>query len=174
MPQRQRFLSASRAVLPLLAIALLAGCGSHPTYLLPSGPRPLAFAAKDVPAGYYDKAAGLTGEALMRALHDITAQGQRDLGYDKARDAMFTTVDDPSGSGVIQGVYTGRTISGVKDHASADNQGFTTEHTWPQSLGAWGIAKDDLHAMFPADGHANTLRSNLPFGEVARQMELLP
>lgn len=162
------------AVLPMLAIACLSGCGVQ-TFGYPAlGLRPASFAAQDVPAGYYEKSSGLRGPALMMALHDLSVQGQRDLGYDKARDLMFTSIDDPTGNGGIQCVYTGRTITGVTDHVSAYKQGFTTEHTWPQSLGAWGIAKDDLHAMYPADGHANTLRSTLPFGEVARQVTLLP
>lgn len=40
------------------------------------------------------------------------------------------------------------------------------EHTWPQSLGAKGWAKVDLHHIFPADSKANGIRGNLPFGNV--------
>ena len=41
-----------------------------------------------------------------------------------------------------------------------------TEHTWPQSKGATGAAKSDLHHLFPTDSKANSIRGNHPFGIV--------
>ena len=40
------------------------------------------------------------------------------------------------------------------------------EHTWPQSNGANGIAKSDLHHLFPVDSPTNSIRSSLPFCDV--------
>lgn len=40
------------------------------------------------------------------------------------------------------------------------------EHTWPQSLGAHGIAKSDLHHLFPATSSSNARRGSFPFCDV--------
>ncbi|MBY0452770.1 MAG: endonuclease, partial [Bdellovibrionaceae bacterium] len=41
------------------------------------------------------------------------------------------------------------------------------EHTWPQSLGAHGIAKSDLHHLFPATSSSNARRGSFPFCDVS-------
>jgi endonuclease I len=40
------------------------------------------------------------------------------------------------------------------------------EHTWPQSEGANGFAKSDLHHLFAASSTTNSIRSSLPFCNV--------
>jgi endonuclease I len=40
------------------------------------------------------------------------------------------------------------------------------EHTWPQSEGANGDAKSDLHHLYITDSATNSMRSSLPFCDV--------
>lgn len=90
------------------------------------------------------------------------------LGYDNGRDKMFGEIDNHDDS--VTCVYTGDRI--FVDHNSSDPKGdayalgFNTEHTWPQSLGATGNAKSDLHHLYPTREDANGSRANFPFKDV--------
>ncbi|MFY0573047.1 endonuclease I family protein [Cystobacter fuscus] len=103
---------------------------------------------------------GLKDKALIQALHDASAQ-HKDLGYNQARKIIFTTLDNHDGQ--VTCVYTGREVTTDKIPSAND---MNTEHTWPQSKGATGPAKSDLHHLFPTDSKANSIRSSYPFGEV--------
>ena len=103
---------------------------------------------------------GLKDKALMSALRDAHAK-HKDLGYNQARQVIFTTLDNHDGK--VACVYTGREVTTNKIPNSND---MNTEHTWPQSKGATGAAKSDLHHLFPTDSKANSMRSSYPFGEV--------
>jgi endonuclease I len=75
---------------------------------------------------------------------------------------MFSFVSNQNGR--VQCVYTGAwvTTSGIPD-----SNVMNTEHTWCQSWGADTLpAKSDLNHLFPTMSHANSYRSNYPFGEV--------
>lgn len=108
---------------------------------------------------------GKTGEELLVGLTKLI-QKHKDLGYEKARDIMFADVDDYQNQDTIECVYTGRLGTGIKDRSSAYSKNYNTEHTWPQSKGAEGVAKSDLHHLFPVDCNENSRRSSTPFGEV--------
>lgn len=114
---------------------------------------------------YYDAVLGKTGTDLLAALTARVA-GQRALTYDQARDALYATVADLDSTDRVECVYTGRVASGVTDRASATAARLNTEHLWPQSLGATGIAQADLHHLYPSDVEANGRRGNYPFGVV--------
>lgn len=134
----------------------------------PAGHRVRAAALDDderIPAGYYKNAQGLSGEALLKALHDII-DDQKDLGYDEARDVLFGHVDDAQDRDTVVDVYSGEAKSGIRDRRTAYDRGLNTEHTWPQSLGAEGPAKADLHHLRPSDIKINGSRSSYPYGEV--------
>lgn len=106
---------------------------------------------------------GLTDSALEQALRD-DHQGHVSLGYDRARDEMFSNVDNHDGS--VECVYTGQTIQ-TSSSADAYAQDFNTEHTWPQSRGAENEpAKSDMHHLFPTTATSNTRRSANYFGDV--------
>jgi len=90
------------------------------------------------------------------------------LDYTAAREVMFTILDNHNDS--VTCVYTGYTIY-LNHNASNPNQaayaqGINTEHTWPQSLGATGNAKSDLHHLFPTRVDVNGARGSLPFAEI--------
>lgn len=108
----------------------------------------------------------LNNAALKSALQ-ATHDDHYNLGYDDARDFLFEyEMANVGAVGQIEGVYTGRTAF-VDDRRDAQSQhDYNTEHTWPQSRGASGLAKSDMHHLFIADGPANSRRSNHFFDTV--------
>ncbi len=109
---------------------------------------------------------GLNGYALEQELRSDHGT-HRSVSYERAREAMFSVIDNMGGT--VEGVYTGATIQtmGVPDHTI-----FNTEHTWPRSKGAGsGDAEADLHHLFPTDSRANSRRGNLRFGVVTGPVE---
>lgn len=108
-------------------------------------------------------AANLWGSALKSFLNSQVV-GHTDLGYSGARGQMFGDFDNVNGQ--VQCVYTATwiTTDGIPD-ANIMN----TEHTWPQSMGAEGTARSDLHHLYPTLNQPNAIRGNLPFGEVVNQ-----
>lgn len=154
-----------------LLTLLVAGCGQSPLGAsFAKQAQGQRLTARAVPANYYAAAAGKQGRALLMALHQTVAK-HKDLGYDGARDFMFADVDDLDNDNVVECIYIGRTLQNVTNRSSAykGGSGMNAEHTWPQSKGAEGAAKADLHHLFPSDCKANATRGNFPFGEVARQ-----
>lgn len=146
---------------------LMAGCVAPNGLSVQPKSNVARMTAHEAPAGYYAKAEGLKGEALLASLNRIINK-HSDLGYDRARDLMFGNVDDLDNDDVVVGVYTGKRVSGVINRGTAMQRGnLNAEHTWPQSKGAEGAAKADLHHLFPSDADVNSKRSSFPFGEVA-------
>ncbi len=146
---------------------LLAGCVAPSGLSVQPKSRLTRVSAHEAPAGYYAKAEGQKGAALLRTLSGIVAR-HTDLGYDRARDVMFAEVDDLDQDDVVVGVYDGKRAEGVFNRGTAMDRGnLNAEHTWPQSKGAVGAAKADLHHLFPSEAGINSRRSSFPFGEVA-------
>jgi endonuclease I len=85
----------------------------------------------------------------------------RSLNYREAREFLFSRLDNHSGT--VCSVYVKRCLRtvGIPDHRVMN-----TEHSWPQSRGATGIAKSDLHHLFPSDARVNSRRSSYPYCEV--------
>ncbi|QSQ16017.1 endonuclease [Myxococcus landrumensis] len=104
---------------------------------------------------------GLRDEALLKAVRDSNA-GIKVVSYNDARKHIFTSLDVKD-NGKVECVYTGLETPGGK---IPNNSVMNVEHTWPQSKGATGPAKSDLHHLFPTDSKANSKRSSFPFGEV--------
>lgn len=105
---------------------------------------------------------GLRDAALLAAIKK-SSTGKDVVSYNEARKVIFTDLDVKNGK--VKCVYTGREINGGKIPNSSD---MNTEHTWPQSKGATGDAKSDLHHLFPTDSKANSTRSSYPFGKVEK------
>ncbi|MBZ4421086.1 endonuclease [Myxococcus sp. RHSTA-1-4] len=103
---------------------------------------------------------GLRDAALLKAVKASSAD-KHVVSYNEARRHIFESLDVVNGN--VACVYTGREIRGGKIPKSSD---MNVEHTWPQSKGATGDAKSDLHHLFPTDSKANARRSSFPFGEV--------
>jgi hypothetical protein len=115
-------------------------------------------------AGFWAGTRGLGGDALVAALHELTAD-QDCRSYSAETDFLFTALDKLS-DGTVECVYTGRhTAVGTEKPDATD---MNTEHTWPQSQGAdVEPMKCDLHHLFVTDAAANGARGNLPLSDVS-------
>lgn len=110
---------------------------------------------------------GLTGAELRsRLAQDYKVENS--LGYRKARDYMYSTLDNDNGT--LRGVYSDFAISlnpnSSRPRTEAFDKGINAEHSWPQSKGATGVAKSDLHHLFPTRVDVNSRRGSLPFADI--------
>ncbi len=131
-----------------------------------------------IPAGYYDNAQGLTGQALRSVLHDIidnhSAKPYGDI------DQYFPMTDKKS-NGKVWDIYSYR-FSGAQPYEytygvhecdaglqyNSEGDCFNKEHIWPQSyFNSAAVPRADLHQLYPTDGWVNNKRANFPFGEVS-------
>lgn len=163
-----------RIISSILLGLLLAGCG------VPAGvslaPKQDGASLQGLGAGYYKAAEGKTGTVLLKALNKIVKKHSV-LSYDAARDEMFADIDDPTDADTVTCAYTGRVLTGVHDRQSAYQMGagFSTEHSWPQSMGAKvEPGRSDLHHLFPVDTRINSVRGNAPFGNVKNPLQEFP
>ncbi|WP_240356259.1 MULTISPECIES: endonuclease I family protein [Myxococcus] len=124
------------------------------------GPSKTEAPTPPLPSEGTDPFEGLRDAALLRAIKE-SSSGKHVKSYTEARKLIFGELDVVNGK--VTCVYTGREIQGGKPPKSTD---MNVEHTWPQSKGATGAAKSDLHHLFPTDSKANSKRGNWPFGEV--------
>lgn len=134
---------------------------------------PLSLKAQP-PAGYYDPAAGLYGEALRNALytiiddHTVLANSQLWSAYEVC-DAkpngtvwdMYSDVPDGTPAYVYQ--------FGADQCGTYNEEGdcFNREHSFPQSWFDSSVpASTDLFHLYPTDAWANQKRGNNAYGEV--------
>lgn len=126
------------------------------------------------PAGYYDPAAGLTGEALRTALRDII-DGHTVLANSQLWSA-FSFTDRKSNnkvwdmySDVPDGTPPYEFEFVVDQCGNYDGEGdcFNREHSFPQSwFGGVPGPDTDLFHMYPTDAWVNQKRANWPYGTV--------
>ena len=114
--------------------------------------------------GVYAGLEDLQGDALRARLYAIVTTGYHSISYDEASYQLKHYVDNYNG--YVTGVYTGQKVP-VSQAGSA----FNVEHTWPQSKGAKGEAKSDLHHLYPTNSRANSARGNYPFGIVTDEKQ---
>tara|TARA_R110002096_G_scaffold303080_11_gene498111 strand:+ start:16163 stop:18361 length:2199 start_codon:yes stop_codon:yes gene_type:complete len=105
----------------------------------------------------------LTGTELIDELQaNFSVTNPR--GYNGARDAMYSTIDNKDGK--VTGVYSGYTIT-TNSRGDAYNKGINTEHTWPQGkFDSSEPMRGDIHHLFPTRIDVNGARSNYPFAEI--------
>ncbi|MEZ4888571.1 MAG: endonuclease [Chitinophagales bacterium] len=90
------------------------------------------------------------------------------LSYGECRDVLFKETARYQQDRLVC-IYTGYGIwldPRQDPSTNAYEQGINCEHTWPQSMGAKGQAKSDMHHLFPTREGVNAARSNHPFGEI--------
>ncbi len=112
---------------------------------------------------------GLSGQELLDSLV-ANYKPPFVLSYATARDSMYAYIDNHNDS--VSGVYTGYTI--FVPHGSLHPRNYTNaadpiinaEHTWPRNKGATGMAKRDLHHLFPTNANANSARASFRFDEI--------
>lgn len=99
---------------------------------------------------------------IVQSIQLKTRSEHRPLTYKLANEILFTKLDNKNG--IVCSVYK-------KDLCLAtvivpSPKIMNIEHTWPQSEGANGDAKSDLHHIFVSDSPTNSIRSSLPFCDV--------
>lgn len=142
----------------------------------------LSFASlfAQIPTGYYDGAAGLTGASLKTKLSSIISAGAKDNGYDGLYNGYPTTDSDHfyENDGSVLDMYSENPTSadpynfqqGVKKCGNYSSEGdcYNREHVIPQSLfNSANPMVSDIHFIRPTDGKVNGMRSNNPFGTVS-------
>lgn len=129
----------------------------------------------DIPPGYYDNAAGLYGDALKVALHNII-KNHTSIDYAGLWTAYTTTDVKPNGK--VWDIYSdipGGTppyeYTFVTDQCGSYTQEgdcYNREHTFASSwFNDATPMYSDLFHIYPTDGYVNNRRSNYPFGDVS-------
>lgn len=96
------------------------------------------------------------------------------LSYNEARDKLYAIIYNVNDS--LECVYTGYKIyvpynsSDPRTYTNAASPIINCEHTWPQSKGAVGNAKSDMHHLFATNGDANAARGSFPFNDINDQL----
>ncbi|MBK8079258.1 MAG: endonuclease [Saprospiraceae bacterium] len=113
---------------------------------------------------------GLEGQELLDSLVK-TYKSFSLLPYSPCRDTLFANIDAKNDS--LECIYTGmkRFIPAGVDPTDAvllngQPNGINTEHSYPQSKGASGYGRSDMHILYPSRVKTNSTRVNNPFGEI--------
>jgi len=130
--------------------------------------------ASQPPAGYYDTAEGLNGQALKTALNTIIKNHQP-LAYSALWQAFYQTdrkpndkvwdmySDIPGGTPAYEYTF----FVNQCGNYNAEGQCYNREHSWPASwFNNLQPMYTDLFHIVPTDGYVNNRRGNFPFGEV--------
>ena len=127
------------------------------------------------PAGYYNAAAGLSGENLRIALHNIISNGHQTLSYGDLMGYYQTTDVRPNGkvwdmySDIPGGTppYLFTFVTDQCGNYNSEGDCYNREHSVPASWFNDDLPMyADLFHVVPTDGWVNNKRSNYPFGEV--------
>lgn len=125
---------------------------------------------------------GLSGAKLLDALSAISARGHKEHPYREASDFIFSKADQVVINGVkgVIDAYSGIFVPGTSKEGGdypepgdpngdgfPDKAGMNIEHTWPQSLFQKALPmRSDVHHLMATFMHPNSIRGNIPFGEV--------
>lgn len=122
-----------------------------------------------IPAGYYSTAAGLTGNDLKAALHNII-DNHTPLSYTETTTVLKKLDQDTLNSSNVTCIYTGWSIS--KSLYAIGNDGWNKEHVWARSHGGFEDNPPegtDLFNLRPCDVSVNTFKSDRDFDEGTTQ-----
>jgi len=138
----------------------------------------LVITKAQIPAGYYDPAAGKTGAALKTTLYNII-KGHTEVTYTPGVWNAFYTTDKKS-NGKVWDMYSdipGGTPPyeyelGIDQNTgstpSSENSTYNREHSFPKSwFGDKPPMNVDLFHIYPTDTYVNGKRSNYPYGPVS-------
>lgn len=120
------------------------------------------------PAGYYNSANGLSGNALQSALRNII-DDHTVISYKGLWTAFRTT--DVRADGKVWDMYSAYNWTFTTNQCgnyNSEGDCYNREHSWPKSwFGDQAPMNSDLFHLYPVDGYVNGKRSNYPFGEVS-------
>lgn len=112
----------------------------------------------------------LSGQRLLDSLV-VRYKTYALMSYSDCRDTLFSKIDMVNDS--LECIYTGmkRYLPPGEDPTTAvllngQPNGINTEHAYPQSKGASGYGRSDLHHLYPTRIKANTDRMSNPMGEI--------
>jgi hypothetical protein len=100
-----------------------------------------------------------------------TFKVSKTLEYGQARDTLYAKIDLVSDS--LECIYSGWKIyispgsDPTQAAFSGPGGGINAEHAYPQSKGATGIAKSDMHILYPSRVIVNSSRLSNPLLEIA-------
>lgn len=123
-----------------------------------------------IPSGYYNSAAGLSGSSLKTALYNIV-KNHTVVSYTNLWSAYYDT--DARADGKVWDIYTTCSFTFGTDQdagtgGTAECQKYNREHTMPQSyFNEDAPMVSDLFHVYPTDKFINGERGNLPYGEVS-------
>lgn len=93
------------------------------------------------------------------------------LNYDMARDTLFAKIDAVGDS--LECIYSGHRLYLPPDQDPTQAvflngipNGINTEHAYPQSKGASGLGRSDMHHLYPTRIRVNSDRMSNPLGEI--------
>lgn len=128
-----------------------------------------------IPPGYYNSAAGLTGSSLEMALHNII-KNHTSVSYaslwthfqatDKKTNGKVWDIysDVPSGTPPYEFTF----VSDQCGNYAGEGDCYNREHSWPQSwFNSATTPSSDLFHIYPTDGYVNNRRGNYPYGDVS-------
>jgi deoxyribonuclease-1 len=101
-------------------------------------------------------------EEIKLELHHKMLTDHQPITYKDANLILFTKLDNHNG--FVCSVYSPGDC--LQTDIVPSPKLMNIEHTWPQSNGANGDAKSDLHHLFITSSSTNSIRSSLPFCEV--------
>ncbi len=120
---------------------------------------------------FSDISDGLSGQALVLALHDKLEADHESLSFAALYNAYEIVDGDRDGCAGIFDFYSTKCWQPGEACGNYTKEGdcFNREHSWPKSW--WGGATgpdqhDDLITVIPADGYVNNSRGQLPLGIV--------
>lgn len=132
-----------------------------------------------IPTGYYDGTAGLSGAALKTKLSQIITSGHQTKSYDNLYNGYPSTDSDNyyEKDGSVLDIYSENPSGadpyvyqhGVKKCGNYNTEGdcYNREHIFPQGyFNSASPMVSDIHHIVPTDGKVNGYRSNFPFGKV--------
>lgn len=120
-----------------------------------------------VPANYYDRAAGKKGFELKTALWEII-KGHTQVSYDRLPTVYADADTRPDGT--VYDMYSVKqnyTLDDMNAGNSAEGKGLNKEHSFPKSWFGGKVSPmySDAFHVVPTDAYINNMRSNLPYGE---------
>lgn len=142
-----------------------------------------SFILAQIPTGYYDGTAGLSGSTLKTKLSSIITNGHQDKGYDGLWTAYYTTDRDNyyEKDNTLLDMYSEKPASadnysfnlgsnqcGIGGSYNSEGDCYNREHTIPQSSFNEGYPmRSDVHHVLPTDGYVNNRRGTLAYGIVS-------
>ncbi|MBK6266414.1 endonuclease [Marivirga sp. S37H4] len=125
------------------------------------------FICAQIPSGYYESTADLSGEALKSSLYQII-KGHTEYSYTSSStdvwDILKEADADPNDPTYVIGIYSGFKMLAAEEYNSG--QGWNREHVWAKSRGDFGTstgAGTDTHHLRAADISTNSARNNRNF-----------